>query len=252
MTAIHSRLPGFLPFLRKELREWWHRRAALVTFVVVAFLGIMGAITMRIEQEAGGVLEPAMLEPTRNVIGAKLDQWVLLASIFASIGMLTQERASGTLAWTLSKPVSRNSVLLAKWAAATIMLGVFAVLLPLASMAVAATLAYGSAPDLVTLAGFGTLLIALPAFFVALNLALATRLDSQAGIAAIALAVAFAPNLIAMLLPAVAEAWPSSIALVARAVAVGEPFPASAIAGWAACLAVAGMAGLWALNREDM
>lgn len=252
MITTHPRLLGFQPFLRKELREWWQRRAALVTFVVIAAMGTLGTLATRIDQLAGGVPTTAMVEATANIFNAKLDQWVLMAGILASIGMLTQERATGTLAWTLSKPASRTSVLLAKWVAAALMLGVFAVVLPLAWMAGVATLAYGSVPDIAALARFGLVLATLPAFFVALNLALATRLDSQAGIAAIAMGVAFAPYLIVGFLPDVAAAWPSSMAMVAAAVATGEPANVPTIATWALCLVLVGMAGLWAFGREDM
>ncbi len=128
-------------------------------------------------------------------------QWVMLAGIFASIGMLTQERETGTLAWTLSKPISRSSVLLAKWTAAVLALAVFAVMLPLTWMVVLSTLTYGNVPDLAAVARFGGVLIALPALFVALDLGLATRIHNQAGIAAIAFAIAFAPYFLSAFLP---------------------------------------------------
>jgi ABC-2 type transport system permease protein len=252
MTATHPGLTGFRPFLRKELGEWWHRRAALVTFAVIAALGTIGTLAARIDESAGGVPTPGMLDATASVLGSRLEQWVVMAAIFASIGMLVQERAAGTLAWTLSKPVSRASVLLAKWTAAVVMLAVFAVGLPLAWMTLVAAWSYGSVPDLAAIARFGAVLIAVPALFVALDLALATRLDSQAGIAAIAMAVAFAPYLIAGLAPSAAELWPSSIAAVASAVAIGDAVSWPTVASWALALAGFAIIGAWAFNREDM
>jgi ABC-type transport system involved in multi-copper enzyme maturation permease subunit len=252
MTTTHSPLLGFTPFLRKEITEWWQRRVAAVTFLVVAAFGTLGTMAGRIDQAGGGAPTPAMLDATFNVFGARLDQWVMMAGIFAGIGMLTQERATGTLAWTLSKPISRSSVLLAKWTAAVLMLTVFAVVLPLAWMVALSTLSYGNVPDLAAVARFGGVLIALPALFVALELGLATRIDNQAGIAAIAMAVAFAPYLLSAFLPSVAELWPSSITVVAAAVATGEPANLATVASWALTILAAGAAGLWIFNREDM
>jgi ABC-2 type transport system permease protein len=252
MTASIAPQPGFRPFLRKELQEWWQRRAALVTFITVAALGTLGTLASRIDEAGGGVPTADMLNATFNIFASKFDQWVMLAGIFASIAILAQERASGTLAWTLSKPVSRTSVLLAKWAAAVLMLAVFAVVLPLAWMVGVATVAYGNVPDLPAVARFGGVLIALPAFFVALNLALATRLDSQAAIVAISFGVAFAPYLLSAFAPSIVELWPSSIATVAGDLAIGEPANLLTVVSWGLTVVVLGLAGLWIFNREDM
>lgn len=245
-------LHGFRPFFRKELSEWWHRRAALITFLVVSGLGIVGTLASRIDETAGGVPTPGMLDPTANVLGAQFNQWILFAAIFASIGMLISERASGTLAWTLSKPVSRTSVLLAKWVAAVVMMGIFAVILPLAVSVGIATWSYGAVPDLGTVARFGLVLLGLPAFFVALNLAVATRIDSQAAVAAIAFAVVATPYLIGGFVPGVVELWPTTIAEMAAPFATGEPANLPTVASWAITLVAIGVVGLLFINREDM
>jgi ABC-type transport system involved in multi-copper enzyme maturation permease subunit len=252
MTATTPPLLGFRPFFRKELADWWQRRAALITFAVVAALGAMGTLATRIDELAGGVAEAAMLDPTANVLNAKFEDWILFAGIFASIGILTQERVMGTLAWTLSKPVSRSSVLLAKWTAAVVMLAVFAVALPLVVSVGIATWAYGSLPDLGSVAVFGLILVAVPAFFVGFNLALATRLGSQAGIAAAAFAVFGAPYLLVSFLPIVAEVWPTAMGAMAGAVAGGADPNLPTIAGWAVAVAAVGALGLLALGREDL
>lgn len=253
MTVSTNRLVrGFRPFLRKELSEWWQSRAALVTFAVVGALGILGTLATRIDELAGGIPTAGELDPTANVLGAKFDQWILFAAIFASIGMLINERASGTLAWTLSKPISRSSVLLAKWVAAVVMFAVFAVALPLAVSVGVATWSYGAVPDIGAVARFGLVLVGLPAFFVALNLALATRIDSQAGVAAIAFAVVGAPYLIGAFLPSVAEVWPTAIAVMAVPFAIGEPANLPTVASWAITTLVIGACGLVIFSREDL
>jgi hypothetical protein len=253
MTAMsHSGLAGFSPFVRKEFREWWGRRAALVTAAVVGGLTIVGTLATRIDEFAGGIPEAGMLEPTVNVIGSKLNEWILFAAIFASIGMLIQERTTGTLAWTLSKPISRTSLLLAKWASGVTMLTVFGIAVPLALSAAVATVAYGAVPDIGAVVRFGVVLAGIPAFFLALNLALATRLDNQAGIAAVAFGVIGLPYIVGGFVPAFAEVWPTAIGSMAVLVAAGESPNLPTIVGWGVGVLVPIALGLAFFAREDL
>jgi ABC-type transport system involved in multi-copper enzyme maturation permease subunit len=252
MNVIQTQSSGFRPFLRKELLEWWKGRAALVILVAVGGLGILGTLATRIDEWSGGTTTPGMLQPTANILGAQFHQWILYAGIFASIGLLTQERATGTLAWTLSKPMSRSSLLFAKWTAAMVMLTAFAVVLPLTISVGVATWSYGSLPDLAAVARYGLVLLGLPAFFVALNLALATRIGSQAAIAAIAFAVLAVPYFIGAFLPAVTEFWPTSIAAMAVPFATESTLHVPTLASWALALVVIGVSGLVSINLEDM
>jgi ABC-2 type transport system permease protein len=251
MTTTNTRLLGFRTFLHKELQEWF-RRPAVITFVVMVALGTLGTLAARIDEAGGGEPPPEMLNATASILGSQFQQWVLMAAIFASIGMLATERLTGTLAWTLSKPISRRSVLLAKWTVGVTMVTLFGIVLPLAWMAVLATLVYGGAPDLLVVARFGLALATIPAFLVALDLALATRLDSQAGIAAIAIFVAFAPSLLEAFAPGLAQAWPTAIGRIAATFALGGAANSLSLVGWAAAIAILGMAGLWTFEREDL
>ncbi len=250
MTA--TRLLGFRPFLRKELTSWWQSRAALVTFVAVSALATLGTLATQIDEWAGGVPAAEMLNPTANVLGGKFEQWVTIAAILTTIGIMTQERATGTLAWTLSKPVSRTSVLLAKWTASVVMLSIFSVILPLAVSTIVATLAYGSVPELDVVAKYGVVLMGVPAFIVALNLSLGTRINSQAGIAAIALVVFAAPYVLGNLVPFVSELWPTSIGAMAGMVATGSAPNVPTVAGWAISIVAAGLAAMFIFDLEDI
>ncbi|HEX6128685.1 MAG TPA: ABC transporter permease subunit [Candidatus Limnocylindria bacterium] len=252
MNAIAGPLQGFGPFLRKELSAWWRGRGALVVLVVLTALGALGTLATRIDELAGGTPTAAELDPTMNLIGAQFDQWIVFGSIFASMGMLIAERGSGTLAWTLSKPMSRTALLLAKWVAGTSVLIVFGLVLPLATSAIIATLAYGSVPDLSRVALLVLVLAAAPAFIVALNLALSTLVNSQPAIAAIGFGVALAPYLAASLAPVAAELWPTSMARLATAMAAGEPTNLPTVASWAAAMVVVAGAGLLVFKREEL
>lgn len=252
MNATTSPLQGFWPFFRKELSNWWKGRAALTTMVVLSGLATIGTFATRIDELGGGTPTPAQLDPTYNILGAQFEQFVVFAAIFASIGMLVSERSSGTLAWTLSKPVSRSALLLAKWVAGTLMLAVFGLAIPLGWSMGIATFAYGALPDPATIIKFGLWLAAAPAFIIALNLALATRLQSQAAIAAIGFGVALVPYIFGAFLPMLAELWPTSMAHMATAIAAGEAPNIPTITSWAAMLAVVGIVGLFVFSREDL
>jgi ABC-2 type transport system permease protein len=253
LSSTNLGLLGFGPFVRKELSEWWQRRAILATFGAVTALGIIGTLATRIDERLSGLAPAAaQLDPTMNVLGALFDQWILFAAIFASIGLLIQERTTGTLAWTLSKPISRTSLLLAKWLVAVVMLTLFALVLPLAVSVGVATWAYGSVPDLGRVATLGGVLIAVPAFYVAFNLALSTRLNSQAGVAAIGAGVAMVPLLLGGFLPVLVELWPTSMSSVAMAMAGGEAPHLPTILSWAVVVIGLGIAGLVIFQREDM
>ena len=65
--------------------------------------------------------------------------------------------------------------------------------------------------------------MALPAFYIALTIALGTGVKSTVGIAGVAFAVMFLPQAIGGLLPIVAEVSPTSIGGWALHVAKGEP-----------------------------
>jgi len=252
-SATNLGLLGFGPFVRKELSEWWQRRAILATFGAISVLGIIGTLATRIDERLSGLAPAAaQLDPTMNVLGALFDQWILFAAIFASIGLLIQERTTGTLAWTLSKPISRTSLLLAKWLVAVVMLAVFGLVLPLAVSVGVATWAYGSVPDLGRVATLGGVLIAVPAFYVAFNLALSTRLNSQAGVAAIAAGAAMVPLLIGGFLPVLVELWPTTMSSVAMAMAGGEAPHLPTILSWAVVVTGLGIAGLVTFQREDL
>ena len=60
------------------------------------------------------------------------------------MSLLVAERDSGTLAWTISKPVSRTSVLVSKWLTSTLILWVAAVVIPLGLTTAVVTVLYGA------------------------------------------------------------------------------------------------------------
>jgi len=251
-------LLGFATFFRKELQWWWSGRAAIVVFAIATLLGGLSVLGDRLAltiATAQGQPIPAgaiTLDPTLNVLNAQWDQWLVFITIFVSMGLLTTERDSGTLAWSLSKPLSRTSLLLAKWSAALVMLGIFAIALPMLVGTALAPLAYGGLPDLGSVAMLAMLMLSVPAFFLAITLAAGTWIRSQAGIAGIAFAVAAMPLVVGMFLPTVAQLWPSSIGGWSTALVGGiEVAPGPPLAWVAGMVFLAVVAGGY-FAREDL
>ncbi len=222
------RLPGLGNLVRKDVREWLHSRRLWIVLGVSAFAFVGTAANAWINAWARANLpaEPGQvpprelsLAPMDNLLLALGTQFFLIAAIFATMSLLLSERESGTLAWTVSKPVSRTSVLLSKWLTATVLLWITAVVVPAATAATVAAL-YGP-PDLgaTVLIGIG-LLIAI-AVFVAISIAAAVVVPSQAGVAAVGLAMLLVPPLIVGIVPALAPLAPTASVDWALRVALG-------------------------------
>jgi hypothetical protein len=64
--------------------------------------------------------------------------------------------------------------------------------------------------------------------------------------------VAATPYFIGSFLPAVAELWPSSIGVMAGAVASGSAPNVPTLASWAVALVAVGVGGLLVFDREDL
>lgn len=250
-----SPLLGTGPFFRKELREWLRSRRAVILLGITTMMMVLNTLSARFAEMsahgAGLPVPPGLsFDPTLNVL-AKWPQWVFFFAIVFSASLFVVERDRGTLAWTLSKPVSRTALLVGKWTAAMAMFTVFGIVLPMAASVVAAVVAYG-VPDLPTVLVATILLTTTPAFFLALTLALATVLPSQPPIAGIAAGVAIAPGILGSFLPGVADWFPSSMGPWAVAMALGSPVSPATPLAWAVGTVGAAVFGMAMLRRADL
>jgi ABC-2 type transport system permease protein len=136
---------NFPVLLGKELREQWRTYRFLVIAVVfVAFAGLLSPIMAKLTPEllkslttsTGQTISIQLPEPTAADSLAQflknLTQIGVIALILVVMGVVALERERGTAATVLSKPVSRLSFLLAKFAALTM---TFAASLILAALA---------------------------------------------------------------------------------------------------------------------
>ena len=251
---------GLGNLVRKDLAEWLHGKRPWVVLGVTTSVFALAAANARITEWAvrsfpaepgDGPAKVLSVQPLDNLLFAIGTQFIVLAAIFATMSLLIAERDSGTLAWTISKPVSRTSVLVSKWLTSTLVLWVAAVVIPLAVTTALVTVLYGL-PDLATVIVLGVTLIAVPAFFVAVALAAATFVPSQAAVGAIGLAVFVAPQIVGGVVPALTPFFPGSIFDWAVAVSTGGPASIVTPVAWLVGLAVLFVLARQRLNAMDL
>jgi hypothetical protein len=248
-------LLGLGNLVRKDVAEWLHGKRPWIVLAATASVFALAAANARITawatssfptEPGDGPAEVLSLLPLDNLMFAIGTQFTILVVIFATMSLLIAERDSGTLAWTISKPVSRTSVLVSKWLTATLILWFVAVMVPLALTAVLVTVLYG-VPDVAIVVALGASLITVPALFVALALTASTFIRSQAAVGAIGVAVLVAPQIVGGIVPAMTPFFPSSI--FAWAVAASTGGPASLVTPFAW---VGGLLVLFVLARQRL
>lgn len=249
-----GRLPGFGGLLRKELTDWLRGKRAWVVLLVGGSFMALSALNSWLVSNLtppGGLegAPPPILDPMLNLAVAISSQIFVVAAIFATMGSIVQERESGTLAWTASKPVSRTAIWLSKVVASTAVLWIVAGLAPLAVTALVVVALYGPvAPGAVLLMGLGMgMSIAL---FVVVAMAASTVVPSQAAVAAIAIAVLFLPQLLGLVVPA--QLLPTSILDWTMQLAAGGSPGFATPVSWAITLVVLGLLATRRMERLEL
>jgi ABC-type transport system involved in multi-copper enzyme maturation permease subunit len=244
---------GFGNSLRKELTEWVRGRKALIVLGV----SLVGAVFMTlipfIARATGEATQAELMtmDPTANVLLGWTGQTVAFIAVLSTMSLLSSERDRGTLAWSLSNPVSPTSILAAKLVAAVLVLTVVAVVLPMAVSIAIATFAYGGLPDLGTVGAFAGLFLALPVFYIALTIGVGTAVRSTAGVAGVAFAIMFIPQIVGGLIPIANEISPTSIGTWAMAVANGQPASALTPFGWLVSMVAIVVGAKMVFDRQE-
>jgi hypothetical protein len=211
-TASSGRLAGLAGFAVKDLREWLRTRRALWTALAAQALLLVGILGMRIYATIQPGADGLDLSPSFNMANAGWETVLPLIAAFSTMGLLAGERESRTLAWTLSMPLTRTSVLVSKLATSVVALFVLTAALPLVTTIVAARLAYGDFPDGASIAGPFLTGVAIGFLLIVLNLASSTFFRGRASVMGIALCSALVvPGLIETMWKAATPWWPISI-----------------------------------------
>ncbi len=244
---------GFGTFFRKEITDWVRsRRALIVGAFVIASAVFMTLIPFVVQFSGQPSSVPLSMDPTDNVLLGWAGQTMAVVALLASMSLLSGERDRGTLAWSLTLPVSPTSVLAAKWLAAVLALGAVTIVAPLTVSVAVATVAYGGLPDLGSVGLFAAMYVAVPAFYVSLTLALGTVIKSTAGIAGIGFLVMFLPMMIGALVPVIGELSPTEIGAWARAVATGQQASPLTLIGFLGSMAFLAIAAKAIFDRQEV
>ena len=244
---------GFGTFFRKEVREWVRGRRAIVVGSVALASALFTTVIQYVVGETGAHAGPPLsMDPTYNVLVGWAGQTFAILVLLASMSLLSAERDRGTLAWSLTLPVSPTSILFAKWLAAIVVLAVVAVVIPLSASVAVATVVYGGLPDLATVGLFAVLYLAVSAFYVALALALSTAVKSTGGIAGIGFLVMFLPSVIGALVPVIGELSPTGMGSWAIAIATGQPASPLTLLGFLGSMAVLAIGAKLIFDRQEV
>lgn len=254
-AAARSATPlGLGNLVRKDLAEWTRSKRPWIVLAITTSVFLLAAANTRIEAWVLASFPEASAEgvkvlsfsPLDNLLEAVGSQFSVFVAIFATMSLLIAERESGTLAWTVSKPVSRTSVLVSKWLTASFVLWMTAVAVPVATTAGLVAILYGPI-DPAMVVSLIVLLASVPMIFVAIALTASTLASSQAAVGAIGLGLFLLPSIAGGLLAELPPFFPTSIFSWALSVSLGGPAPIVTPLVWAA-----GIAGLFVLARHRL
>jgi ABC-type transport system involved in multi-copper enzyme maturation permease subunit len=247
-------LQGFGNLLRKELQDWTRTRRAVVVGVASLSMATLTVLVPLLVRATAGPTAAAelSLDPTVNVLAGWNGSFVPVAIILTTMGLLALERDQGTLAWTVTKPVTRTAVLAAKWVAGFLALAVVTVLVPLAAQVAVATVAYGALPDLAVIGRFGLLYLTIPALYVTLTVAVGTVVRPTPGVAGVAFVVAFAPIMLGMIVRDLAPFLPTSMDRWALGVVQGTQSSITEPLSWLISVVALAVIGVLAFDRQEI
>ena len=261
MTAsiVSSRFAGFRPLVRRELAEWRHsRRIVVIPVVMSLFMVLSAANSWIVSQVVANVPgaeapdAPISLDPLQNLLAAVGSQIFVLAAIFATMSLLVGERERGTLAWVASKPVSRGAIWASKALAGSAVVGLVAVVIPMAITTAVVAAIYG-VPAIGPVLAITTGMVVLSALFVVIGLAVSTVVTSQAAVAAIGFAMFFVPALLLAIVPVDIEAFlPTSILGWSVGLAMGAPVGFATPVAWAVAMIVLVWVSVRGLERAEL
>ncbi|MHB0976811.1 MAG: ABC transporter permease [Candidatus Aquicultorales bacterium] len=200
-----------LAFFKKEVKSILKTYRIWLVPLIFVFFGILSPVTAKF---APALIKAAMQSGDMGKVSVEISfpdptavdayaEWLknlaqigILAVILLSMGLVSEEKARGTLALVLTKPLSRSAVILSKFAAqAAFLLGAMG--LGAATCAIYTLLLFGNAPAkplLLSSAAFGVyalLILSATLFF-------STVMKSQIGAGGLGLLAYFAFSLVAM------------------------------------------------------
>jgi ABC-2 type transport system permease protein len=122
---------NFITVFRKEMMEQWRTSRFLIVVAVIASFGLASPLLAKFTPEilkAIPGITPELLAaiPAATVTDSiaqyikNMSQFGILLALLMTMGVVVQEKERGTAAFFLTRPVSRETFLLAKFAALTV------------------------------------------------------------------------------------------------------------------------------------
>jgi ABC-2 type transport system permease protein len=248
---------GFLNMLAKEHGVWWRTRRWAVHLIL--WMIVLNGFLLLVNFGDGG--PKADFRAPGNLTEI-MEVFFRACSLFASIGVITvtqslmvSEKQLGTMAWLLTKPISRPSVVLAKVLESSYVVLLLMVVIPAVLVCVQTRLVWGIWPRF---PGFwiGLGLVALShVFYVAFTIMLGTIFQKRGPVSGCAFGFLFAGMILPNWLPKwIVGATPWALHPIAAAFGTGQKVPAlwygPAIATVVLTLVCIGVS-LWRFEREE-
>jgi ABC-2 type transport system permease protein len=241
---------GLAPLMRAEFSSWWGTRMWLLQAVLWTVV-INGSIAVAVWGEAPDGVGPFALYSVMTMFAA-------IAVAILMQEAIVGEKRTGTAAWVMSKPASRQSFMLAKLVPNAVGVIVTMVLIP--SVFVLLQVMLAGVDVSAGLFALGTVIVALNLmFYLTLTLMLGTLFDSAGPVIAIPLAFAFGQQLISGL-PIVGSLLPWALVVsagsetsVAASVITGQGVtaPGAIVVAVGACIVFTAVA-FWKWSRTEL
>jgi ABC-type transport system involved in multi-copper enzyme maturation permease subunit len=250
--AIREAFAGFGNFARKDLAEWFRTRRFFWTTLSAVGLMVFGVAAAKIARTVDPSAE-VTLDAATSMYMAGWETFIPIFAVFSTMGLLSTERENRTLAWSLSMPLTRTSVLVSKLVTSIAVLAVSVVLIPELVAIATARILYGESPSVESMVWpeLGGAAIAL--LLIVLCLATSTFFRSQRAVTGIALSVGLLiPGLVEGFWPQASPWWPISIDHWLEAIGSGKPLQTVTPIVWLAWIAVLAIAARVRFEREEL
>ena len=248
---------GFLNVLQKEHGVWWRTRRWAVHMIL--WIIVCNGFLLLVNFGEGGPNQDFRSPGNFQEI---MEVFFRACSMFATIGVITitqslmvSEKQLGTMAWLLTKPVSRPAVVLSKLLASSYVVLFLMVVIPAVLICVQTRLVWGAWP---IFPGFliGLGIVALShVFYVALTIMLGTIFQRRGPVSGVAFGVLIA----GLILPNFAPKWlvavtPWSLHAIAASFGTGGKIPpgvATPIIATVVITVICVAVALWRFEREE-